>query len=86
MNVVLWSMAAHEEIIRLVDANQHYSQRIQEAIRELIRTLMDDPSGVGESRQGSSRIGFFDPLVSFEYDASQRIVEIKSVILNPKAA
>ncbi len=60
---ITWANAAFDEMQRLILANADRLAEIRAALRELSKTLGDDPLGHGESREKDRRVGFFGPIV-----------------------
>lgn len=78
---VLWSPYAEERLERLLrESAEPLALMIADAAREIDALLLDSPAAFGESRYGSMRIGFVNPLcVDFEVMDYLRTVVVHDV-------
>ena len=79
---VVWKPDAGDELARLWTDTATLRKSIAEAADTIDRLLKSDPLSQGESRSGSVRVLFIDPLgVFFHVDDDDRLVSVVKVWL-----
>ena len=78
---VFWHRDALAELARVwTDAENSERQAITAAAREIDQLLTRSPETVGESREGTERIAFVDPLgLVYDVYPSQQLVRVDQV-------
>jgi len=79
--IVEWTESALDRLADLyVAVDRQEQDRIESTVQTINRMLADDPSSLGESRSGSRRVWFQDPLmIIFRIDPKERLVVVSHV-------
>ncbi len=82
---VAWLKSARDELgTAWTDADSELRQAITRSAHLIDQALSRSPEQCGESRSGTKRVAFFDPLgVEFRISAAERQVVVRRVWLLP---